>query len=135
MKRNPILRSTLLFIAAGLAASAFLVPPTQARATALHFGLSKSVPAADSTVAAPESVQLWFTEVPQDGSVSIRVIDAAGGAIHTSDVAQSTDEPASFSVELHHALADGTYTVAWRGMGSDGHVVRDDFLFTVTSQQ
>jgi methionine-rich copper-binding protein CopC len=31
-------------------------------------------------------------------------------------------------------LPAGGYTVAWRGIGDDGHVVRGDFTFSVTAQ-
>lgn len=128
-------RSILLAVLVGLGLTAFSAPYARAEATGVHFDLAKSAPAADSTVAPPQTVQLWFTEVPQEGSVSIRVIGADGEAIHTSEVAQDSEEPTSFSVELHHTLAVGSYTVAWRGMGSDGHVVRDDFAFTVAAQR
>lgn len=97
----------------------------------LHFDLARSSPAADSTVSSPDQVRLWFTQVPQEGSVSIRVSDSSSELVHTADVEQVGDEPESFFVGLHHALAPGAHTVSWRGMGSDGHVVRDTFQFTV----
>ncbi|NNF11802.1 MAG: copper resistance protein CopC, partial [Gemmatimonadetes bacterium] len=31
-------------------------------------------------------------------------------------------------------LPPGTYTVSWRGMGQDGHVVRDSFQFSVAAR-
>ena len=135
MKLNSILRPATLPLIPVLVAALLSAPPAEAGTAALHFDLAKSAPQADSTVAAPTSVKLWFTEVPQEGSVSIRVVDSEGAAIHTADVAQDAEEPTSFSVDLHHTLAAGAYTVAWRGMGSDGHVVRDDFAFTVAAQR
>lgn len=128
-------RSILFVVLVGLGLTVFSAPYAQAESTDLHFDLAKSVPAADSTVAPPQTVQLWFTEVPQEGSVSIRVIGADGEPIHTSEVTQASGEPTSFSVDLHHTLTAGRYSVAWRGMGSDGHVVRDDFAFTVSAQR
>ena len=100
----------------------------------LHFGLSKSLPEADSSVEAPAEVRLWFTEEPQEGTVSIRIIDADEEPAMTMDVTQSEEDARSFAVAFHHPPAPGVYTVAWRGMGSDGHVVRDTFSFTITAQ-
>lgn len=99
----------------------------------LHFALSKSVPADSSAVRAASEIRLWFTEVPEDGTLSIRLLTATGDAVHTGEVAQDEQEPTAFSVELHGVLAPGPYTVAWRAVGGDGHVARGTLTFTVTS--
>ena len=107
-----------------------------ARASAesgLHFALSKSVPADSSAVPAPSEIKLWFTEAPEDGTLSIRLLTATGDAVHTGEVAQDRQDPTVFSVALHDPLAPGSYTVAWRAMGADGHVVRDTFSFAVVA--
>lgn len=97
-----------------------------------HFELRRSAPTADTVLSvAPTEVRLWFSQEPQEGSTSIRLVDAAGSAVHTGDVVQDPAEATAFSVALHGALAPGTYTVAWRALGQDGHVVRDDFAFTL----
>ena len=130
MIKNP-LRSLLagLFLIGSLTAAAGV-----GSATDIHFALSKSEPEADASVEAPAEVRLWFTEEPQDGTVSVRVLDASEEQAMTMDVTQSEDDARSFAVAFHHPPAAGTYTVAWRGIGSDGHVVRDTFTFTVTAQ-
>ena len=38
-----------------------------------HFGLSNSIPSADSKIVSPGQLQLWFTQAPQEGSVTIRL--------------------------------------------------------------
>lgn len=101
---------------------------------AFHFELSKSSPEAGAEIASPSEVRLWFTQVPEEGTTSIRLVDGAGDAIHTSDVTQDAEDEYAFSVALHGALASGEYTVAWRSMGDDGHVVRGDFTFAVTAR-
>lgn len=101
---------------------------------ALHFALSKSMPEAGSSLPSPDEVRLWFTEEPQENSVSIRLINAAGDAVETGDLTQGEEDATTFSVAIEKGLAPGAYTVAWRGMGDDGHVVRDDFSFTVAVQ-
>lgn len=99
-----------------------------------HFALSKSMPEADSSVESPEEIRLWFTETPEAKTTSIRLIGSDGEPIHTADVAQDEDDQRSFGVTLEHALSSGTYTVAWRAIGADGHVVRDDYQFTVVTK-
>ena len=99
-----------------------------------HLQLNESAPEAESTVTAPSEVRLWFSHVPQEGTTSIRVGNAEGEALHTGDVTQDAEEAMAFSVALHGTLAAGTYTVAWRALGQDGHAVRGDFPFTVSAQ-
>jgi methionine-rich copper-binding protein CopC len=100
----------------------------------LHFALSKSSPEADSNVQAPEEVKLWFTQVPQDGTTSIRVLNADGEPVPTSEIVQDEEDGTAFSVALEDAPASGHYTVAWRALGEDGHVVRGEFSFTVMAR-
>ena len=96
-----------------------------------HFGLAKSIPDAGSSVQSPEQLQLWFTQAPQDGSVTIRLIDAAGDLVQTGEPVRHADDAKLMEVEVGRVLDEGTYTVAWRGIGDDGHVVRNDFDFRV----
>lgn len=117
--------ATLLLLAVGVLAATAAVP---------HFGLAKSMPAADASVESPASIQLWFTQVPQDGSVSIRLVNAAGDAVETGAPASDGEDDKLFAVTVASPLAAGSYTVAWRGIGVDGHVVRDDFSFSVAAQ-
>lgn len=127
MKRAGLL-ATLTLLALGAPTAAHAEGPALP-----HFALSKSSPEAGSTVKAPDEVRLWFSQVPQEGTTSIRLLNAAEELIHTSDVAQSSDDPKSFAVSLHAPLPPGAYTVVWRAMGADGHVVRGDFSFTVSA--
>ena len=99
-----------------------------------HFGLSKSTPEAGASVAPPSEIKLWFTEEPAEGTVSIRLLEAADAGVHVMDAVPATDDSRAFVVALHGSLPAGTYTVSWRGMGADGHVVRDTFQFTVVAE-
>lgn len=97
-----------------------------------HFELSKSAPEKDAHVmGSPSEIRLWFTQEPQEGSTSIRLVTTAGDEAATGDVVQDADDPNVFSVPVTGTLANGTYTVAWRALGQDGHVVRDTFSFMV----
>lgn len=102
---------------------------------ARHFALEKSAPEADASVeASPSEVRVWFTQEPEEGTVSIGILEAEDAGVHVMDAAQDPEDPTVFFVQLHGALAPGTYTVSWRGMGADGHVVRDTFQFSVTAR-
>jgi methionine-rich copper-binding protein CopC len=99
----------------------------------VHFALSKSAPEAGASVESPTEIRLWFTQEPQEGSTQIRLLAAEEAGVHVADVVQDSDDPLAFYVELHGELAPGSYTVSWRGMGADGHVVRDTFEFEVAA--
>jgi len=101
----------------------------------LHFALRSSQPAADSSVTPPEEIVLTFTEPPQENSVGVRLIDPAGEAVELGDPTPDDENPSVIRVEVGAVLVASEYTVAWRGMGDDGHVVRGDFVFSVTAPQ
>lgn len=113
----------------------FVVPLFLALAAAgqniQHFGLSKSIPAAGSDVVSPSQLQLWFTQGPQEGSVTIRLVDPNGELVRTGDPVRSAEDSKLMEVEVGSLLDAGAYTVMWRGIGDDGHVVRDEFEFGV----
>ena len=58
-------------------------------------------------------------------------LPAEGG---TGEVERDGEDPKLMSVAVTGSMAAGTYTVAWRGIGDDGHVIRDDFQFSVAEQ-
>lgn len=128
MKTKSTFLVPLLLLGALLAAA----PATTA--ARWHFGLRQSVPAKDASVPAPEEVRLWFTQVPQENSVAIRLVDPAGDAVETSEPKRDPDDGTVVFVTFGEKLPAGTYTVAWRGIGDDGHVVRGDFAFSVAAQ-
>ena len=100
---------------------------------ALHFGLARSAPLDGSTVASLSEVHLWFTEEPDPGTVSVQILNASGEAAHAGDLTEDPEDGKQFSVAILHGLAEGSYSVAWRGMGADGHVVRGEFTFAVAA--
>ena len=123
------MKSKLLMLAAGL-----LLTVGAASAEFLHFGLSRSVPAADATVSSPAEVRLWFTEAAAEGSVGIRLVDPAGVGVETAEVVHDAQDAKVYSVAVGRRLAAGRYTVAWRGIGDDGHTVQGNFAFTVSAE-
>ena len=97
---------------------------------ALHFSLSRSEPAADATVTPPEELRLWFTEAPQDNSTSIRLL-AGDAVVETGPAIPDSGDAKVYSVAIARTLEEGGYSVAWRAMAADGHVVRGEIPFTV----
>ncbi|MDE2783506.1 MAG: copper resistance protein CopC [Gemmatimonadota bacterium] len=99
----------------------------------LHFGLDKSVPTKDASVAPPSELRLWFTEEPQENSIVIRLM-AGEEPVETEPAAQDPDDGKVFSVAIESALGAGVYAIHWRGMAPDGHVVRGEIPFSVVVQ-
>lgn len=124
---NRIRALSLIALVLGVAAA------TPADHTLFHFALARSAPAADATVSPPTEIQLWFTQVPQAGSLSVRVVDAGGELVETGAPNAQADDTKAFSVEISRRLSTGAYTVAWRGVGDDGHLVQSEFSFSVAS--
>lgn len=98
---------------------------------AFHFELMRSAPADKATVHQVSEVRLWFSEAPEENTVSIHVLNAAGDPVRTGDAKPDARDPSVFSAAVPDALTPGAYTVSWRGMGDDGHVVRGRFSFDV----
>lgn len=96
-----------------------------------HAVLVRSSPPARATLARPpERVDLWFNERLEPAYSRASVWDAAGRQVETSDAAVDAAEPTRLTVSLP-ALAPGTYTVKFRVLSVDGHVVESQFAFTV----
>jgi methionine-rich copper-binding protein CopC len=96
-----------------------------------HAYLVRSAPAARTTVArAPERVQLWFNERLEPAYSRLSVWDRDGKRVDAADVAVAAGEPTRLSVGVP-ALPAGAYTVKYRVLSVDGHVVEGEFVFTV----
>jgi methionine-rich copper-binding protein CopC len=101
-----------------IAALFFLLIPAPLSA---HAYLVKSVPAQRAVLLrAPARIQLWFNErlEPRYSSLSV------------SETAVSAEDPKQLSASLK-SLPAGRYLVRYRVLSVDGHVVQDQFPFTV----
>jgi len=100
-----------------------------------HAYLVKAVPAQRGTLfAAPARVQLWFNERLEPKFCSITVTDSAGKAVDQGDLQVAPDDPKQLSVGLN-AISAGTYTVKFRVLSVDGHVVQSQFPFMVRERR
>ena len=120
MKSRYLLLSAVVLIAIGATAAEFR-----------HFGLSRSQPEADAIVPSGPEVRLWFTEAAQENSVGVRLLTADSTVVTTAAPARDRNDGKIYSIAVPAPLPGGRYTVAWRGIGTDGHVVTGSFAFTV----
>jgi len=111
---------------ASLFAAALLVFSSAAHA---HAHLASSTPAEGSTVsAAPPSIELKFSEAVRLTAVSVQKGDEKKQPL------AALPEKASDKISLAlPALAPGKYSVNYRGVSADNHVVSGAIHFTVSA--
>ena len=96
-----------------------------------HAYLVKSVPAERAVLLrAPAKIQLWFNERLEPRYSSISVSDSAGNRMDDGKMAVSVEDPKQLSASVK-SLPAGRYLVRYRVLSVDGHVVQDQFPFTV----
>ena len=96
-----------------------------------HAFLIRSAPTARAAlVRPPERVQLWFNERLEPAYSKVSVWDGGGQQVDARDGAVDPGEPTRLQVGLLPLVA-GTYTVKFRVLSVDGHVVESEFPFTV----
>ena len=98
-------------------------------ALSAHLRLTRSSPTEGSTVSiSPKQLQLWFSEEPLLPLSSITLTGPKGSV--KVDPPRAADEH-SLTVGIGNALTPGTYRIAWKAAGDDGHVVTGTVDFTV----
>ncbi len=96
-----------------------------------HAYLVRSAPAARAVITrAPERVQLWFNERLEPAYSRVSVWNREGQRVDAGDVEVARTEPTRLSVGVP-PLPAGTYTVTYRVLSVDGHVVESSFDFTL----
>ena len=96
-----------------------------------HSLLVRAQPGQRSTVTRPpERVQMWFSERLEPAYASASVWNEAGTQVDAGDAAVDQSDPVLLSVSTPH-LSPGRYTVRFRVLSVDGHVVESKYTFTV----
>ncbi len=96
-----------------------------------HAYLVRSAPAARAIVArAPERVQLWFNERLEPAYSRVSVWNRDAQRMDAGDAQVAPAQPTRLSVGVP-SLPSGPYTVKYRVLSVDGHVVEAEFAFTV----
>jgi methionine-rich copper-binding protein CopC len=78
----------------------------------------------------PDRVRLWFSEPLEAKFAAVSVWDASGKQIDQRDGLVGPEDPKALSVSVP-TLGPGNYTVKYRVLSVDGHVVEGSFRFTV----
>ena len=129
MRRSPF-RLPAFVLVAGLAALVTSAAGTSSGARYLR--LVRAEPAPDTTIAtAPAALRLHFSEEPELRGTSLRLSGAGEAGIELGRPALDASDDKVLNVAVTGAMRPGAYTVAWRTMSSDGHVVRGEFRFTL----
>lgn len=106
----------------------FCLTPSVASA---HAYLVKSVPAGRATLfSSPGQIQLWFNERLEPRYSSASVYNPDGKRVDKDNAQVSADDPKQLSVALKQLQA-GRYTVRFRVLSVDGHVIEQSFPFTI----
>lgn len=98
---------------------------------AAHDELVSTNPADGATLTeAPASLELTYSGdiMDVDGANQVRVTNAAGESVTDGD---PDIDGKVVTQDLATAAADGTYTVTWRVVSSDGHPIQGTFTYTV----
>ncbi len=124
MKKIQILIAASMLVF-GLAASL-------GQTTYAHTKVNKSIPADGATVAAGLSeIELHFA-----GKMRLTVLKITNSGSGEA-VSPKSSLPPKFVSQVNIAvppLVPGDYNVAWIGVGSDGHVMKGEFKFTVAGK-
>ncbi len=104
-------------------------------AASAHASLVKSVPGRRAALTtSPTRVQLWFNERLEPAFSRLSVWEAGGKQVDARDVQVDAQDPKLLSVGVP-VLQPGRYTVRFRVLSVDGHVVESEFPFTVRGSQ
>lgn len=99
-----------------------------------HAYLVKSVPARRAVLSKPPTrVQLWFNERLEARFSHVSVWDAEGRQVDSGDLQIAPDDPKNLSVGVL-TLMPGIYTVRFRVLSVDSHIVESQFPFTLRAQ-
>jgi methionine-rich copper-binding protein CopC len=113
-----------------LAVLLYPVPPAGA-----HASLVRSTPAHRAELGQmPERVQLWFNERLEPAYSTVSVWNEAGAQVDSGDVTVGPDDPRRLSVTVE-TRQSGLYTVKYRVLSVDGHIVDNRFTFTVRASR
>lgn len=106
----------------------------QVNSVMAHAALVKSDPPRRATLSSPpKQIQLWFNEKIEGSYASVTVQDSKKNSITDDSPKTVADDPKSIVLNLPH-LESGRYTVHFRVMSVDGHVIQSSFDFSVKNK-
>jgi methionine-rich copper-binding protein CopC len=100
-----------------------------------HAVLVRSTPSHRAVLGqAPERVDLWFNERLEAAYSTVTIWNDAGRQVDERDATVTADDPRRLTVTFATRAA-GQYTVKYRVLSVDGHIVDILFTFTVKGQR
>jgi methionine-rich copper-binding protein CopC len=102
-----------------------------AHGASAHTGLASSEPAAGATVAAPIA-EIVLTFSGEVRLTAVGLTDSSGADKTLGAFTHAT--AVMFAISIDEPLAPGDYTITWRAVGADTHVVSGEIPFSVGSE-
>jgi methionine-rich copper-binding protein CopC len=94
-----------------------------------HTHVEQTMPAEGSTVQSPKHLMFHFSEAARLTSLTIQRDGEAARKLEPLP-----DAAAAHAMVVAPLLANGKYTVTWRAMGKDEHIVSGSLHFTVSDK-
>jgi methionine-rich copper-binding protein CopC len=121
-----------LMVSTGLAVVAAILMGGYAVAGERHLRLLKSEPANEAVIdAAPAAIELWFSEPPEVKVTTIHLRQPSGQTTRLEKVAADAEDATHIIAPVDSVTAAGAYSITWRTMSKDGHVVNGEIGFEV----
>jgi len=106
----------------------------QVNSVMAHATLVKSDPPRRASLSTPpKQIQLWFNEKIEGSYASIKVLDSNKNSMTENSPEIVLDDPKSIILNLPH-IEPGRYTVQYRAMSVDGHVIESSFDFSIKNK-
>lgn len=99
-----------------------------------HAALVKSDPPRRASLSSsPKQIQLWFNEQVEGSYASITVLDSKKNSMTENRPEVVLDDPKSIILNLPQ-MEPGRYTVQYRVMSVDGHIIESNFDFSIKNK-
>ena len=109
----------------------FLILTTSSLPVFSHAIMVKSQPEENATLnSPPKQIDVWFNDKVGNEYKALAVIDSAGNRVDNKDVQQELLD-ASHIYCTTPSLSSGTYTIRYRVVSIDTHIVTGKFQFTI----
>lgn len=103
----------------------------QVNSVMAHATLVKSDPPRRASLSSPpKQIQLWFNEKIEGSYASVSVLDSNKNSVTENSPEVVLDDPKSVILNLPQ-IDPGRYTVQYRVMSVDGHVIESSFDFSI----
>jgi methionine-rich copper-binding protein CopC len=103
----------------------------QVNSVLAHATLVKSDPPRRASLSSsPKQIQLWFNEKIEGSYASVTVLDSNKKSITENNPEVVLDDPKSVVLNIPQ-MEPGRYTVQYRVMSVDGHVIASSYDFSI----